>query len=87
MVRRGCTRCVIKHVAQAQVLLLEHGKGYSWYKFLAIGHLAEAEDECSNVTLRDLIHGLRTLVETGDEQPEHFIEIWEYLNDAEGKIV
>ena len=43
--RKACRDCFRKHVAQAQVLLNETMKGYPEHIWLAIGHLAEAEDE------------------------------------------
>jgi hypothetical protein len=38
--------CVRKHLAQAQVLLDEAHLGYPHHRWLAVGHLAEAESEC-----------------------------------------
>jgi hypothetical protein len=45
-VRDTCLQCVAKHLGQANVLLKETCKGYPEHYFIAIGHLAEAEDEC-----------------------------------------
>lgn len=47
--RRGCPFCVRKHLAQAVVLLTESIKGYPHHLWLAVGHLAEAEDECEEL--------------------------------------
>jgi len=44
--RRGCPYCVRKHLAQASVLLDEVLFGYPHHRWLAVGHLAEAEVEC-----------------------------------------
>lgn len=44
--RPTCLQCVAKHLGQANVLLKETCKGYPEHYFIAIGHLAEAEDEC-----------------------------------------
>lgn len=38
--------CTLKHLGQAVVLLAESDKGYPTHKYIAMGHLAEAEDEC-----------------------------------------
>jgi hypothetical protein len=43
--RPSCLYCVSKHVAQAVVLMGEAVQGYPLYRWLAIGHLAEAGDE------------------------------------------
>lgn len=47
--RRGCPFCVRKHLAQATILLTESIKGYPHHLWLAVGHLAEAEDECEEL--------------------------------------
>jgi hypothetical protein len=44
--RDTCLQCVAKHLGQANVLLKETCKGYPEHYFIAVGHLAEAEDEC-----------------------------------------
>lgn len=43
--RPYCLNCVLKHLGQAIVLLSEAEKGYPTHKYIAMGHLAEAEDE------------------------------------------
>jgi predicted phosphoribosyltransferase len=43
--REACFECCRKHIAQAHILALEAKLGYPLHKYLAIGHLAEAEDE------------------------------------------
>lgn len=43
--RTTCIDCAIKHLAQAQVLLDEMQLGYPTHRWLAMGHLAEAESE------------------------------------------
>ena len=45
MSRKSCIYCVLKHIAQASVLLDEAKLGYPFHKWYAIGHLAEAESE------------------------------------------
>ncbi len=46
--RETCLFCVSKHISQAIVLVCEAGKGYPYHLWIAVGHLAEAEDECMN---------------------------------------
>ncbi len=46
MARKSCMDCVRKHLAQAVVLLDETHLGYPHHRWLAVGHLAEAESEC-----------------------------------------
>lgn len=48
MARNSCLDCVRKHLAQACVLLDETHLGYPHHRWLAVGHLAEAESECLN---------------------------------------
>jgi len=43
--RPSCLECVKKHIAQAIILLKESISGYPEHLWLAIGHLAEAEEE------------------------------------------
>jgi len=45
MPRPNCVDCGRKHLAQACVLALEALKGYPEHAWLAVGHMAEAEDE------------------------------------------
>jgi hypothetical protein len=44
--RPVCLLCSLKHLAQARAILFETRKGYPEHVWYAIGHLAEAEDEC-----------------------------------------
>ena len=45
MARHTCLDCVRKHLAQASVLMDEAALGYPHHRWLAVGHLAEAESE------------------------------------------
>lgn len=45
MFRESCLFCVSKHISQAIVLMQEAYAGYPLHRWLAIGHLAEAEAE------------------------------------------
>lgn len=69
--RKGCLACAIKHVAQAQVLLDEAALGYPNHKWLACGHLAEAESELLGVDpeLAKQIRPMRIAVAAGEDLP------------------
>lgn len=43
--RPYCFYCARKHIAQAEVLMSEALNGYPLHKWLAVGHIAEAEHE------------------------------------------
>jgi ribosome biogenesis SPOUT family RNA methylase Rps3 len=44
--RESCLDCTRKHLAQAEVLMLEYATGdYPVHRWYAVGHLAEAADE------------------------------------------
>lgn len=58
MARKSCIYCVLKHIAQASVLLDESKLGYPFHKWFAIGHLAEAESE-SRVNWPELAEKIR----------------------------
>lgn len=45
MIRQSCLLCVLKHLGQAAALFAEARLGYPLHRFLAIGHMAEAESE------------------------------------------
>jgi hypothetical protein len=44
--RDSCLDCVRKHLAQAEVLMGEARQGYPLHRWRAVGHMAEAGDEC-----------------------------------------
>jgi len=44
--RDSCLNCVRKHLSQAEVLMGEAVQGYPEHRWLAIGHMGEAADEC-----------------------------------------
>lgn len=58
--RESCLDCTRKHIAQAIILLTEAKLGHSENKWLAIGHLAEAEAESVKDFL-DLAKEIRTI--------------------------
>lgn len=69
--RKGCLACAIKHVAQAQVLMDEAKLGYPNHRWLACGHLAEAESEllAFDPELARQIRSMRLAVTAGKDLP------------------
>ena len=69
--RKTCTKCARKHIAQAVVLLNESKLGYPEYLWLAVGHLAEAEAELDakyhNLAEQVRIERLKVM-DTGDSE-------------------
>lgn len=79
--RKTCLDCVLKHVAQAQVLLCE--VDYPKHRYLAIGHLAEAESECIRYpSLRSLIRELRLGLSDSDETINTFDSVYELIESV-----
>lgn len=69
--RESCTLCVRKHLAQASILMDEYILGYPHHKWLAVGHLAEAESEIielSNI-MAGKIREARLKIMHNDENP------------------
>lgn len=44
--RKGCAQCVLKHIADAGVAMMEAQLGYPVHRGWAIGQLSHAEQEC-----------------------------------------
>jgi hypothetical protein len=65
--RPECLYCVLKHLSQATVLLQESLQGYPYHRWLAIGHLAEAETEMQgyNPAIARDIRAYRKKIEDG----------------------
>ena len=61
MARQGCVLCGLKHLAQAQILLDESLLGYPLHRWLAYGHMAQAESELldGNQLLAEQIRDIR----------------------------
>jgi len=70
MSRTRCLDCTRKHLSQAYVLLNEYAddpvefEEHFWY---AMGHLAEAADECKGLVLSHLIRAHRRRMQDDDE--------------------
>jgi hypothetical protein len=84
--RKYCLDCVIKHISQAFVLQIESEMGYPDHILLAIGHLAEASEECRGASqeLADEIRQYR-LVLMADPSSE--IPYYELYNKVKQLIV
>jgi hypothetical protein len=67
--RKFCIYCIRKHLAQASVLLDEIT--YPHHRWLAVGHLAEAESECMEKILEfvDEIRKMRIAIMHDNENP------------------
>ena len=67
--RDSCLDCTRKHLAQAIVLMVEAKMGYPEHKWLAIGHMAEAEAEIleRDEPTASYIRGLRKQYEAGED--------------------
>ena len=49
MKREFCARCAIKHLGQARALSKELTQGYPHHVWFALGHMAEASDEITEL--------------------------------------
>ena len=81
--RKACLSCIRKHLAQAMVLMDEAVLGYPVHKWLAIGHMAEAESEALEKYPEFSIHirQLRIAYEEGDSI--NLLPLIEYANTLE----
>ncbi len=85
--RTTCIDCAIKHLAQAEILLTEAAMGYPRHKWLAMGHLAEAEAEliAKQPALAHDIRQARILVAT--DQPLDYEYLLDILLEASGNKI
>jgi hypothetical protein len=76
MARPSCVDCTRKHLSQAVILIDEAYNGYSVHRWLAMGHLAEAESEIRgfDLELSNRIRKARLELQDGND-PDilHFI--------------
>jgi hypothetical protein len=87
--RKTCLPCVLKHLGQSIILFAEAGKGYPHHKYLALGHMAEAEDESitNHPELCSKIRDVRLKLEAGGNPSysvEDLIKIVAQVNEKEG---
>lgn len=76
--RKQCANCTRKHLAQASVLVDEAANGYPQHKWLAIGHMAEAEAEWRECA--EVIRESRLLYQDSGIEP-NFLYLMEQIND------
>lgn len=71
LMRPTCLSCVKKHIAQAMILFNESKQGYPLHFWWALGHLAEAADECVTdyPELASTIRKVRIQYEQDDNPP------------------
>jgi len=69
MPRKPCANCARKHLGQAIVLLQESLQGYPSHRWLAVGHIAEAEAEIGAVCpdIMEVLRKARKQMELDDE--------------------
>ena len=88
MTRETCALCALKHLAQAWVLMLEYRKGFpSRHYRLALGHMAEAEDElvCKFAGLAAAVREARKKLEANPKSDDvDFGELVEYVEASSG---
>jgi len=70
--RDPCVLCCCKHLAQAHVLIKETHKDYPHHKWIAMGHMAEAEDEVLNAhkAMASAIRVARLQYQNDDIEPD-----------------
>lgn len=79
--RESCLDCIVKHLGQAYVLLMESILGYLEHRLLVIGHLAEASEEAVKEypELAKLIRQHRTQYQKDALYEIPFFDIYEYV--------
>lgn len=87
-VRKCCIKCVRKHIAQAIILMQESVLGYPSHRYLAMGHLAEAESESEgeHLELARRIRSSRINIENG-KYPENLLSLIEYTETLDTECV
>ena len=81
--REPCPLCTVKHLAQAVVLLNESLTGYPTHRWLAIGHMAEAEAEAPSLDMANRIRGHRL---RAMDELEHIPDMTELLDELDALI-
>lgn len=86
--REGCCDCARKHLAQALILNTERHLGYPEYKWLVIGHLAEAEAEILqfSVVIANIIREHRKNYESDNGFEIIFMELIEDISQLEDSL-
>lgn len=83
--RKSCPRCTVKHLSQAMILMDEAELGYPEHRYLAIGHLAEAESEAlfKWPSVAHMIRDVRKLYELGETRGEGIMEIIRFVRSKD----
>jgi hypothetical protein len=86
--RKPCLDCTRKHLAQAEVLMNESLRGYPSHRWLAIGHLAEAEEELLGISLEvaNEIRNHRLEYMTNEDYKINCLDIIEKLSSLKEDI-
>lgn len=81
--RKLCLKCTLKHLGQAMVLFTETVKGYPMHKYLGLGHLAEAEDECISKypNIANMIRKTRLSIDAEEEPTYDIMELIQMVHD------
>ena len=76
--RDVCLNCARKHLAQAVILATEQCTGYPEFKWLVIGHLAEAEAELA-AEYTDLANEIREYRKAYEDDTEVELPLMEVI--------
>lgn len=84
--RKSCKECVIKHMGQAIVLIGEVDRNHPEHMIIAIGHLAEAEEEVI-ATSPEIAEELRNLRRNyfvyGDDPTQELLRLYERVMELQ----
>lgn len=78
--RSSCLNCARKHLAKALININESLLGYPTHRWLAIGHMSEAEDELL-ARYREKASLIREHRKAYEEDPNYIIPILEIIDD------
>ncbi len=86
--RDTCRDCARKHIAQALILATEQCTGYPQFKWLVIGHLAEAEAElvAEHLELANEIRECRKEYEIDPSVAMPLMELLDQITELDEKI-
>lgn len=84
--RESCYDCTRKHLAQALILMIEAKMGYPLHRYIAIGHMAEAEAEflAEDEEVANYIRAKRKLYEMGEDVD--ILELIEVVCNLENQV-
>jgi len=82
--RKPCAHCAKKHLSQAMVLLDESINGYPEHRWMAVGHVAEAESEIAGL-YPDVAKTLRGVRKAMDEDRDYFPDFLPVILEIDGR--